>query len=186
MIEIRIAGQAIELPPDFKISFELVNPLFSDVIGYNSHSFSFRVEDTPRNRITLSYADAVLTAQNTYSFDADVYLFGNRWQRARLNVSLSGNGYSMSLDIASSQLALALSEQSLRDLTLGGVRDISSNTLLQGTQDMVAHADTVADGNIDTYDYTFFPVRNTRFYDTFATTQSLPCRLPKFLERRRF
>ena len=163
-IDIRIAGESIDLPPDIQITLDLVSPLFQDEIGGGSQSFNFSLPDSPTNRKIFGNADLVLLSERVYpDFSCDLYLFGLPWMVGAIQISAAGNGFTASLKMQESDLISRMEDQRLRTLELGGIRTITTNTGLDGINDMLSHAnDTVA--NPVNHDYVFAPIRNPDAY----------------------
>ena len=174
MIELRINGEALDLGPDFSIQIEMASPLFSDVIGYSSHSLKFRLPLTPRNQRILEHADSVLQYGTVEAYDVDTYLFGQRWRSGLLNLeSFAMDSISAALDLSEARFSRLLRDKSLQDYSYGGTRVITAPggndlvppvTTVPGNSPIIDHANATTAGSIDTHDYVFFPVYNETMY----------------------
>jgi hypothetical protein len=174
MIDIRIEGKSLELGPDFSIQIELASPLFTDVIGYSSHSLKFRIPLTPRNRAIFDHADCVLSYSGIETYNVDTYLAGQRWREGFLNLeSFAMDSISVSLDLSEAKFSRLLREKRVQDYELGGARVITApggNKLVTPVvaiptdSPMIIHATDTVTGSIDTHDYVFYPVRNETMY----------------------
>lgn len=163
-IDIRINEESLDLPPDIQITMDLISPLFQDEVGGGTQSFSFSLPDTPTNRRLFQFAGTAILSERIYPpFSCSLYLFGIHWMNGQILLSDAGNGFKASLRMEESDLVSRMEEQKLRELSLGGVRTITSNSGLDGINDMLAHAnDTVA--NPGNHDYVFAPIRNPDAY----------------------
>ncbi len=167
-IGIRIGDEFLELG-DASITLELVNPLFSEEIGNNSHSFRFSIDLTPHNRRLLEYPDAMMSSRDQ-DISAWLYLFGNPFQDATISVSESNKDQaSISLSLGVSRLMRAIDSKHINEYDYGGKRQISNtahDSDLNASSDMILHANLVATGTVDDYDYTFAPVRVIGMYSS--------------------
>lgn len=166
MIGIKVGNEWLTLPVGTRISFDLVNPIFSDDLGYNSYSLSFPIP-VEGNSHKLAYADIVSSSSNTRSFSCTVYLEGIPWKSATLEVKEAGSYdvYQCNILIENAAIADILSGQNLKDFTYDGVRTISLNTAATRAADLVSHANGTVSGTIATDDYVFFPVKDSDFYN---------------------
>lgn len=165
-IGIRIGDEFLELG-DASITLELVSPLFSNELGSNSHSFSFTIPATPHNRRLLGRPHTLM-APLLSEVSGWLYLFGNPYEEALIEIGDSSyEEVQISLKLGISPLISSLSKRNLRDYNYGGVRQISSTPHdqdINNPSDILTHAGTVAAGDVDSYDYAFFPVYDPEFY----------------------
>lgn len=166
-IDFRVNNESLDVGKDLRIRLSLISPLFSGEIGYNSQSFSFTLPNSPRNRRLLGFPDLITQKNVSFDVSADLWLGGNYFDSGSLRVSPAGpySPFQVVFLLGISPLVVSLAEKSLHDYTYDGIRAISSNPQsFQGNDDMVAHANAAAASDIDSYDYTFFPIKNPSFY----------------------
>lgn len=166
MIGIKIGDDFLDLGPSFRLEIVLVSPLFSGDIGYGSHSFRFRVPNSPHNRRLLKQVDAVLQLQKQFSFDVSLYLDHTWWASALLNVAEAyGKEINCSLEVSEGKLATLLSEIEMRNASLGGEQVIGTQDPGSGTpSEMIVHANATTTGDVDSHDWVFAPVFNEEGY----------------------
>ena len=170
MIGLYTAGNAFDMGKDPKITVLEQSPLFRDEQGYGSQSYAFSLPLTKRNRKMLNYGDLASKKERTEYFDDIELRHGSltlHIGRLRLE-SVSTSGFKCSFLLDDSSLGKKLGDTQLRNF-IDAVDTVSlpsgGSTSAEVETDMLAHAKTVAQGDVDTYNYTFFPIRNRAYYD---------------------
>lgn len=176
MIGIRVNQELLELPEDFTLNVEWVNPLFTEEVGYGSETLRARLPDTPHNRRLLGAVGSPNVVAAGYEFPCAMELGGGLWREGLLTV-IDANGEEIGFSIAleESALARALGDTPLRDLNWGGNRVITTTNPSDGpmTQpsDMMIHANATTTGTVDSHDYVFAPVEVRDGYGVISQPQ---------------
>jgi len=63
MLSLKVNGEAVELPDDFAITFNLKSPIFNEV---GSFSYPFKILRTPRTQKILGFRDRIESTQDPY------------------------------------------------------------------------------------------------------------------------
>lgn len=159
MIDIRIDNESLDLFASTSLTLNMVNPLFSKEVDYNSHSFSFNIPNSPQNRRVLQSPEITLRSRTTTQ-SISLFIAGVRWIDGLLRVkSATQTQYTVYLQLDNSAFAEAWKNKTLSSYTLGGVRNIGIHTALRD------HAKDTSNGSVLTYDYVFAPIANLNFYD---------------------
>src|SRR5712671_5408768 len=160
-ISISKNGRYIKLPAKFGITWEENHPSFFDLLDVGEYTFPIEIDAVDENPDILGYTN--LAASRNLLLEHDniiIHLGENPFKYAKLFIDRitekKFSGY-----IKTGLAALAVLDQKLSDLALGGVRTLGADT-----DEIIAHAKACA---LDTYpnkDYTFFPIYNPDFYGT--------------------
>lgn len=154
-----------------RITFELQSQLFvSDAIP-GTISFPFEIARTPESQKAFGYFDLISVSNSgTKRIDNCIlYHRDTRLYNGTVYFLSSFDSYRISFNTGMSNLK-TLSEQSLRSLTLGGVRTLP---LLVGSQaNFNLYANDVAAGTIEDFDYQFPTCRNPDIYQDVSFIQS--------------
>lgn len=131
MIEIIKDGEILDLYPGTRITFNLISPLYVLDIGYNSHTFSFNLPGTSKNRRLLEYTDIIMKEGYERSFQVDIKVGGARIFRGYMEVSTANPitlDFQAAFLIDSASVAGQLKDTLLKDIDLGGTRSLTSAT----------------------------------------------------------
>lgn len=134
MIQISRNSQNLDLYPDTKITFNLVSPLFSLEVGYNSHSFAFQIPGSPHNRVQLDFPGLASTAPSEPVL-WDFIIGGARLYKALLkvkNVDPITGDIDIALMVEAASMIAAMRDMKLAEIDLGGRRELSSATAMGG------------------------------------------------------
>lgn len=129
MIEINTDKGNLVLSPGAALQIRLINPAFSKEIGDNSHSFALNVPSAPNQQV-LGFYDSPITHKADSSLEAGIKIDSIEFRRGTLQIE-RGSGanktYAVKLDIDNSAYTQTINETLLKDIDLGGVRDISGS-----------------------------------------------------------
>jgi len=165
MIALKISHGFLELSPNTSITLELINPLFANEMGGNSHSYSFSFEATSHNQLLLERANVIQKVNRSISIEVRLYLFGLYWKTGQLTFSKATHEqYQGALKIETGDMASRFADRALRASTLGGIRPIANPQDVNPYQEVIDHANATTTATIDSSDYVFFPVYNPAFY----------------------
>jgi hypothetical protein len=166
MIQIKIKGtnEYLELQSNTALQLEYASPLFTDSVGVQAYSYPIAIPATPHNRRLLGYLNRPDTITQFTSYACEVYVSGMLFLQGSIHIQRFENNafqaYILEREFDNTQL-----ETRLKDIDLGGVREVIGSGPGQW-EAMYLHARDAAFGAMDTgWDYTFFPVYNPDFYD---------------------
>ncbi|HEX2900260.1 MAG TPA: hypothetical protein VHS96_11135, partial [Bacteroidia bacterium] len=158
MIDIKVAGQSLDLMPNTSIQIEWVNPLWDMETIPGVRSFPFTLNDTDRNRNLLQYTKVLMRQGGGISrVDAEIHLGGLPFLAGKLYIQrFTDRNYTVYFSSQSGDVAAAIEGVGLRDLEMGGPRIMGpDSTTWRAT--MLA---TTTAGNWPAQDFVFFPIRN--------------------------
>ncbi|MEL6843802.1 MAG: hypothetical protein AAFP02_11385, partial [Bacteroidota bacterium] len=164
MIGILTPQGRLDLREGTKIDFVLVNPLYSGEIGYASQSFNFSIPATDPNRVALGLKDITGIEDFDELIDVVLEIGGMPWEDATLEVRVVPNEgeWNAALYVGEARLSLRLAAKKLKEYSLGGIRTISTEPEApEIADDVLAHANASVLADHTTFDYVFFPIRNT-------------------------
>lgn len=154
MIDIRIAGESLDLFPNTSIPLNLVNPIFSEV---GTHSLSFELPKTDKNKKLLDFAHRLELLNNvTDDFEVMIYIAHMEWLKGLLTVKETSTSYSVYFCSENGSFNKKTNALYLPDVDLGD--DIVAAT------NMIAHAKSVSAGTYPTQSHCFPVIYNPNFY----------------------
>lgn len=129
MIGLKVSGEWMDVSQGTSITLRLVSPIFSQEIGYSSHSFKFTLPWTGTNRRLMQYAGIITSTALPSQLDAELYFRNSPVFPGKLRVH-SVDPVSMTAEVsfttADGNLANTLQTLNLRDIDHGGLQVIST------------------------------------------------------------
>lgn len=171
-LTIKANGELLRLPPGASIRLVLQSPVFGEDAIPGDYSFPFTLPFSPKNRQIMLFPEVPENTNAPLSVDADLFYDGILITSGKLNrLKSSENQYQVSLSAKASEFGSLIFKKKLAELPLGGVRTVSTLDITEAVPNtIVDHMKAAAQGNIATYDYTFFPVLNEDFYKDLSQT----------------
>jgi len=171
MIQFKVNGEFLDLLPGTVIQMEEENPYlqFDDEVR-GSYSFPFSIPVTERNMRLLGFPTR-LHSVKTRKIDAICYdndlqhsvgYIKIETSRGNLNAWKKGS-ISCYYLIASSYFFQDVKDKRLSSLNWGGVRVFSHGSFNKSSSYFWKHIHDCANGNSDSYNYTFFPLYNSEW-----------------------
>ena len=159
-------GAFLDVGLNSSLDIRLINPASQDELGDNTHSLSFNLPSTPRNRAELGFGERPQVRNPDTGFDVAIWfdgwplLYGELSTRER---SLIGAGIAAQWAGGVSPLASSFGAK-LRDIDLGGTRIVAGGAPATSQAALITHANNLMASPL-TADYLFVPVRNAQWYD---------------------
>lgn len=131
MIILKLKGVPLDLPNNIRISLNLVSPVFQMELSDTSSSFSFTLPDTDHNRRELQYYNMPMKRGSFTSYEGAVLEAGGLRFSGLLTINegvRENGGFSARLESALRSLVPSWKERKVRELDLGGTRNIAGQT----------------------------------------------------------
>lgn len=129
MIGLKVAGEWMDVSPGTSITLRLASPVFSQEIGYSSHSFKFTLPWSRKNRRLMDFAGIITSTGLPAEIDAELYFRNSPVFPGKIRVhsvdpvSLDAE---VSLTTADGNLSTILQTLNLREIDHGGLQVIST------------------------------------------------------------
>jgi|GEM_PF-3932630 len=163
MIEIKTERGSLGLYPDTTIQFELINPLFSDVVGYNSFVFSLQIPNDGRNVGVFEMPDEPTIIPRNDTLAATILFDGVELFEATIKVEDANDRViNIGISVMEAKLAQEL-DRELTEFNLGGEISLSNQSGYNGTEEVIQVMNEAANGMGD-WPFTCFPYKNVSHY----------------------
>lgn len=148
MLDLKIAGESVDLYPDATITIDEESPVFEKDTIPGGYSFPFTLPITPRNRRILGFPERIEKAgAMTRELPFELFFMGRLRLSGTVSVTEVEDEYRAYLQVSNGDLNSRLKDLKLKDLDLGGTRTWEWKT----------------EYNRRTDDFALFPVYNPEF-----------------------
>jgi hypothetical protein len=189
MLGIEINGEYLDLPPGTTLQLEKNNPFleFADNQETGSYSLPFEVLASPKNLRLLNYAAILQQRFTNTAIEATIYDNGVqvaagkiKLEKASININKVSTGRISCYFLTDvSSFFQDIKDLKLRDIDVGGDRTFA-NSVLDYVDETVfgTHVKTVMSSAPGSYDYAFYPVRNSAWGDDSGVDLAIPPVMP--------
>jgi hypothetical protein len=144
MIAIKINNEYLDLPETFSVSMQQQSPLFKETATATGYSYPIEIPLTPKNRQILGYLDQTDIAKDFEPYPCIISFAGAQLVIGTLNLNSidknKASAYIIEYDFDSKLL-----ESNIRDIPLGGVRNIVPTLYAE----MYEHANAIVNADSD-------------------------------------
>lgn len=170
MLGIKINGEFLDISPGLELELENANPFlqFTDEIS-GQFSLPFEVDASPKNIRLLNYAGIIQKNNLNISLDAEIYDNGLQVAIGKIkiekpthNLNRTGDGVISCYFLGGiSNFYQDIKDKKLRSIDVGGDRSFDWDGIVENTNGFWSHLYAVLNADPGSYDYAFYPVKNT-------------------------